>query len=142
METDPAWKDNSSGELLQYDFFAPADWTSEEACAAQAAIADSIEAAAADAGVPAHAWLDLARRLPAPLRAALVAELRAGNQLVGIGSAGWPNEGSIVVNLRERFSAARQAPPGALAWRQLDDSHYAREELSLRVDSVEHLIIT
>jgi hypothetical protein len=142
MDNDSAWKDNSSGELLQYDFFPPGDWTSEQVRAAQAAIAASIEAAAADGGMRTHAWLDLARRLPGPLRAALVAELGAGNQLVGIGSAGWPNDGSIVVNLRERFSVARQATPAGVAWRELDDPHYAREELSLRVGSVEHLIIT
>lgn len=80
--------------------------------------------------------------MPAPLRAALLAELRAGNQMAGIGSTGWPNEGGIVVNLRKRFSAACHAPPAGVAWREPNDPHYAREELSQKVGGVEFLIIS
>jgi len=91
---------------------------------------------------PAPCWLQLARRLPGPIRAALLAELRAGNQLAGIGSAGWPGEGSVVINMRDRFSAARRAPPDGVTWREGQDAHYAREELRQQVGTVEFLIIT
>ena len=142
MKKDLAWKDNSNGDLLQYDFSPPSEWTRERVAAEQAEIAKVLEGSDADSASSAPAWLRLAIRLPDALRAALVTELRAGNQLAGIGSTGWPNEGSIVVNLRERFSAVRQAPPPGVVWRELNDPHYCREELSQKVDSVEFLIIT
>lgn len=145
MADDPAWKDHSGGGILQYDFAAPGHWTGERMAQEQAAIAAAINADDVDAGPaaspPAPGWLALARRLPAPLRAALGAELRAGNQLTGIGSAGWPDAGSIVVTVRARFSVARQAPPGGVRWRAPEDPHYAREELSQRVGPVEFLIL-
>jgi hypothetical protein len=141
MDKDSAWTDNSDGDLLQYDFFAPGHWTRERVAAEQAAIAALIEAQDAGAAA-APPWLQLARRLPAAARAALAAELRAGNVLTGIGSAGWPNAGSIVVNMRDRFTAARQAPPPGLVWREPGDAHYAREELCQQVGPVSFLIIT
>jgi hypothetical protein len=140
MATDCCWKNQSHGDLLQYDFLPPGHWPSERVAAEQLAIAALLEGLDGDAQEPA--WLTLARRLPSPLRAALIAELRSGNQLAGIASQGWPNDGSIVVNMRERFAAARQAPPPGVAWRQPNDPHYAREELSQKVDAVEFLIIT
>ena len=142
MENDSAWIDNSAGNLLQYDFFAPSHWTKERVRAEQAAIADLIEGVNAEGPAAAPRWLQLARRLPGPISAALLAELRAGNQLAGIGSAGWPGAGSIVVNMRDRFSAARHAPPCGVTWRELQDAHYAREELRQQVGAVEFLIIT
>jgi len=140
MATDCCWKNNSSGNLLQYDFLPPSHWSSERVAAEQSAIAALLEGEDSDGGAPA--WLTLARRLPSALRTALIAELHAGNQLAGIASQGWPNDGSIVANMRERFSAARQKPPPGVAWRAPNDPHYAREELSQKVDAVEFLIIT
>jgi hypothetical protein len=138
--TGSAWINNSGGGNLQYDFYPPADWTGERIAEEQAAIATLLEATTGDdKGAAAPGWLRLAARLPAALRNALVAELRAGNRLAGIGSTGWPGEGSIVVNVRERFTAARQAP--GVAWRRLDDPHYAREELSEKMGPVEHLVL-
>lgn len=141
MEHDSAWIDNSDGGLLQYDFFAPRHWTAQRVGAKQAAIADLIEGVNAQDPAPAPGWLRLARRLPGPIRAALLAELRAGNQLTGIGSSGWPRDGSIVVNMRERFSAARHAPPAGVTWREVLEAHYAREELRQQLGAVEFLII-
>jgi hypothetical protein len=140
MATDCCWKNNGNGDLLQYDFLPPSAWSSERIAAEQLAIAALVEGADSDGG--AAAWLTLARRLPPPLRSALIAELRSGNQLAGIASQGWPNDGSIVVNMRERFSVARHEPPLEVSWREPNDPHYAREELSQKVDSVEFLIIT
>ena len=133
------WKDQGQGELLQYDFIAPNDWSSAQVAAEQAAIAAALAEPNGEGTAPA--WLMLARRLPASVQAALIAELRSGNQIAGIASQGWPHDGSIVVTLRERFSAARQAPPAGVTWRELNDPHYAREELSQKVDAVEFLII-
>lgn len=141
MNKDPVWRNNSNGDLLQYDFTPPAEWPPQRVAAAQAQIAERLARADGAADSAAPGWLRLAMRLPDGLRAALVAELRAGNQMTGIGSAGWPNEGSIVATLRARFSAARQAPPEGVAWRELNDPHYCREELSQKVAAVEFLII-
>lgn len=143
MTNASAWIDNSGGGGLQYDFYPPGDWTNDRIVAEQAAIAALLEAVEADdEGRAAPGWLRLAARLPMGLRAALVAELRSGNRLAGIGSADWPGEGSIVVNMRERFTAARHAPPPGVIWRELNDPQYAREELSAKAGSVEFLAIT
>lgn len=142
MEIDLAWIDNSVGELLQYDFSPPSQWTQQRIRAEQAVIVALLEESDSVAGSTLPGWLCLARRLPEALRSALVAELLAGNQLTGIGSTGWPGAGSIVVNVRERFSAARHGPPPGVVWRELNDPHFGREELSQKVDSVESLIVT
>jgi hypothetical protein len=136
---EPAWIDHSSGAILQYDYRPPAGWPAGRVAAEQLAMAAMIEAADVDA--PAPGWLRLATRLPAGLRGALTAELRAGNRLAGIGSSGWPGEGSIVVNLAERFTAARRALPPGVRWRRLDDPRYVREELTQTVDTVEFLLV-
>jgi hypothetical protein len=136
---EPAWLDNGNGDLLRYDFYPPADWSDDRIAAEQLAIADAIDDAQAGASAPG--WLRLARRLPAALRSALVAELRAGNRLAGIGSTDWPGEGSIVANLRAPLNVARRVLPAGVAWRRLDDPHHASEELSQKVGPVEFLII-
>lgn len=140
--TDQAWKDNSSGDLRQYDFSPPENWTPERVAQEQAAIQDSLTALDGADGPAEEGWLGLARDLPQALRAALMLELRAGNQLRAIGSTHWPQQNSIVVNVRDRFGAAKDQLPPEVRWRRLDDPHYCREELSQRVDAVEHLIIT
>lgn len=142
MENDLAWTDNSDGDLLQFDFAPPRHWPAERIAREQAAIAAMLQESDTVAGPAAPGWLRLARRLPEELRAALIGELIAGNRLAGIGSTGWPNDGSIVLNMRDRFTAARKAPPVGVIWRELNDPHYAREELSQKIDSVEFLIIT
>lgn len=142
MENGSAWIDNSDGDFLQYSFSPPAHWTSERVAAEQAATIEAIEGTGVDADAAAPGWLRLARRLPDGLRAALVVELRVGNRLSGIGSSGWPHDGSVVVNLCERFSASRRALPAGVVWRELNDPHYAREELSAQAGSVASLIIT
>lgn len=142
MNSDDGWKDHSNGNGLQYDFVPPRHWTAERLAAEHAAIAAALEARDASCSEQPGGWLGLAQRLPASLRAALVAELRHGNQIAGIGSTGWPRAGSVVVNVRERFTAARQTPPAGVAWRQVNDQRYCREELSQKTASVEFLVIT
>lgn len=139
MRRESAWRDHGGGAMLQYDFVPPAQWSGARVAEEQLAIADAI---AGDAEAGDEGWLQLARRLPPALRKALVAELRAGNRLAGIGAAGWPDEGSIVVNLRDRFVTARHVLPPGVRWRQLDDPRYAREEMSLTVGPTAYLIIS
>lgn len=142
MESASAWIDNCNGDLLQYDFHPPGHWTQEQLAAQQISFAGLLERGEPDANGAVPGWLGLARRLPMALRMVLAAELRAGNQLTGIGSAGWPNEGSIVVHLRDRFSTARRALPPGVTWRVLDDPHYAREEMSQKTGADEFLLIS
>lgn len=87
-------------------------------------------------------WISLARCLPLELRNALILELNAGNKMTGIGSSDWPNPGSIVVNISERFNSANHNFSPEVQWKNLNDPHYAREELSQKNQGVEHLIIT
>ena len=142
MKQEQAWRNNSSGSILQYDFAPPPHWTSDRIVAEQTKLATQIDAADGTIRRTEPGWLRLAKELPEQLRGALVEELLAGNHLSGIGRTGWPNEGSIVVKLRERFSTARHSRRPDVVWRTLDDPHYCREELSQTVDSVEFLIIT
>lgn len=141
VEQGEAWKDNSDGDILQFDFLPPLHWTLERIAAEQAHIAALLEGLDEVDGLPVLGWLRLAQRLPPALRCALVAELRAGNRLAGIGSSGWPGKGSVVVNMHERFSAAREETPPGVVWRELKDPHYWREELSQDVDGLQFLVI-
>lgn len=138
MKKDTDWKDNSNGELLHYDFSPPAHWTRERLAAEWTAIGEPDSRASPQE----PGWLHLIRRLPHALRAVLIAELHHGNQIGGVGSTGWPDDGSVVVSLRDRFSATRQATPPGVVWRELNDPHYCREELSQKIDGVEFLLIT
>jgi len=139
---EPAWKDNSGGGLLQYDFAPPAAWNAARLGQEHASVLSALEGVSrGDEAVQAPGWLILARGLPAALREVLIAELRAGNALKGIGSSGWPGEGSIVVNVRDRFSVAKNACPPQVRWRAFSDPHYWREELSQTAGAVEYLII-
>lgn len=141
MENDLAWSDHSDGDLLQYDFSPPGGWPGERVAAHQIAIAAMLDGPDPGAGASVPGWLRLAARLPAALRTALAAELRAGNQIAGIGSTGWPDNGSVVVNMRRRFTVARHAPPAGVSWRDIEDPHYACEEIRQKADSVEFLLI-
>jgi hypothetical protein len=95
-------------------------------------------------GVPTaeHGWLNLAWRLPAGLRSALIKELTAGNWIVSISDTGWPHLGSVVVTMRERFDVTRRASPQGVLWRAVNVPHYWREELSENSDGTEFLLIT
>ncbi|GAA0416481.1 hypothetical protein GCM10009094_21130 [Massilia aurea] len=87
-------------------------------------------------------WLNLAWRLPAGLRSALIKELAAGNWIVSISDTGWPHPGSVVVTMRGRFHANRRAPPQGVSWRAVNVPHYWREELSENIGDTEFLLIT
>lgn len=87
-------------------------------------------------------WLNLAWRLPAGLRSALIKELAAGNWIASISDTGWPHPGSVVVTMYERFHATRRAPPQGVSWRAVNDPHYWREELSENRGGTEFLLIT
>ena len=139
--TDQAWIDNSSGDLRQFDFWPPAQWTSQQRADEQIrmlAILDHVDAAP---DTPLPGWAALARCLPEALRTVLILELRAGNQLRAIGSSGWPAQGSIVVNVSDRFGTAKSGLPQGVSWRAPNDPHYCLEELSQTVNAVEHLIL-
>lgn len=87
-------------------------------------------------------WHNLAWRLPAGLRSALIKELEAGNWIVSISDTGWPHPGSVVVTMCERFHATRRAPPHGVSWRAVNVPHYWREELSENSGGTEFLLIT
>ena len=89
-----------------------------------------------------HGWLNLAWRLPAGLRSALIKELAAGNWIVSISDTGWPHPRSVVVTMRGRFHANRRAPPQGVSWRAVNVPHYWREELSENIGDTEFLLIT
>lgn len=130
----------AESDRLHNDCYPPVDWTDQQIAEHHAAIIALIEGSA-DGAALIPPWLGLVRQLPDGLRNALLDELRAGNGLCQVNLANWPSEGSIVVNMRNRFSAASQAPPPGVRWNDVNDIHYCMEELSQKVGLVEHLII-
>ena len=142
MNKDQAWKNNSNGELLQFAYQPPGQWSAERMAEEHAAVAALLDEPDAGAGADQPGWLRLAARLPRQLRQLVALELRHGNEIVGIGSNGWPNHDSVVVNLRARFSAAHRTPTPGVVWRDMNDPRYCREELSQQVDGTEFLAIT
>ena len=130
----------AEAERLHNDCYPPVDWTDQQIAEKHAAIIALIEGAN-DRATPISPWLGLVRQLPDGLRKALLDELKAGNGLCQVNLADWPNEGSIVVNMRNRFSVARHAPPPGVRWDDINDIHFWMEQLSQKVDFVEHLII-
>lgn len=143
MKNDHDWKDNSNGNSLQYDFLPPRNWNGDRIEVEQMRIIqalNNIENSEHPEGKPD--WISLARQLPHELRRALLLELNAGNKITGIGSSDWPNPGSIVVNVSDRFSHASHSVSPEVHWRNLNDPHYCREELRQKFHDVEYLIIT
>jgi hypothetical protein len=100
-----------------------------------------LEAADREANSDYPGWLRLARRLPEGLRAALIAELRTGNQLIGIASSGWPSKGGIVATTGERFTVTRKSPPEGVVWAGYNVMpHSWRGDLSQKVGDVVYLM--
>ncbi len=144
MKHIPGWIDNSGDGGMQFDYFPQAGWADPGVAATMqqmaGLIADAVDARLDAAGAPG--WLQLILKMPDRLRGVLVAELRAGNFLSGVGSIDWPDHGSIVVNMRDRFTVARRAPPEGVMWRASDAPHFAREEVMQRQGAIAHLLIT
>ena len=140
MTGDQGWLDHGNDDLQQFDY-APQPGSSAAAIAsAQTGFAALIEGNTGAADRPG--WLRLIDQLPAALRRALVAELRAGNRITAVGSSGWPEPGSVVVNLDQRFTVARGLASDGVLWRRLDDPHFAREEVTQADASPAHLLIS
>jgi hypothetical protein len=143
MKNYPSWKDNSDENTFQYNFFPPPNWSNDRIKEEQIIIIETLNNL--DSRVlpeEKQNWVSLASRLPQELRRALIFELNLGNKITGIGSSNWPNHGSIVVNVSERFNAGSHSILPEVNWRTLNDPHYCREELSQKFQGVEHLIIT
>lgn len=83
------------------------------------------------AAVPWRAWCAapaLAVLHPA-LQALLAAELAAGNEVVETGQ-GWPDPDSVFVRLRRAFGALPQPLPEGVSYRELNDPHWWKAELT------------
>lgn len=81
--------------------------------------------------------LETLHKLPASLQGLLDAELKAGNKVAGAG-CGWPDEGSIVVELTERFHTRyKQA---GLNYGLTNDPHYWYAEYCT-TDRPRHMLV-
>lgn len=85
--------------------------------------------------------MDALLHLPAELRAALLAELRRGNEVVRVGPLLGGEPGSVCITVRHPFHPASQTLRGPVQWRYLSDSRKWMQELSQRCGTVEHLVI-
>lgn len=79
--------------------------------------------------------------LPAELRAALLTELRHGNEVVKVGPRDWPQPGSACVTVRHPFHPTSQYLDGPVHWRYISDPRHWMQELSQRCGDVEHLVV-
>lgn len=133
------WKNKSVGDSQIFDCTPPDTWRASRLAKERSAMIALLERR-----MPTddQGWLNLAWRLPAGLRSALIKELAAGNWIVSISDTGWPQPGSVVVTMRERFHVARQAPPQGVLWRVVNVPHYWREELSENSGGTDFLLIT
>ena len=84
-------------------------------------------------------WLNLLKKLPRKLKICLLNEISFENALITICSSNWPDEGSVVALLSNKFRAKKFDKD--LHFRALNDPHYGNEEISYVEDNVTHLII-
>lgn len=143
MKNSSCWRDNSNEHALLYSFSPPSSWTEDRIEAEQSLIARYLQGPeSTTVKEESLGWLNLVKSLPPKLLDVLVLELKSGNKIDSISSSDWPNPGSIVVNLKNRFNTANHNFSPETYWRCLDDPHYCREEISQTANGIEHLIIT
>lgn len=133
------WKNKSVGDSHIFDCAPQDTWPPSRLAKERSAMIALLER---EGPTDEQGWLNLACRLPAELRSALIKELAAGNWIISISDTGWPDPGSVVVTMRERFHATRQALPQGVSWRAVDIPHYWREELIENSGGIEFLLIT
>ena len=84
-------------------------------------------------------WLNLLKKLPRKLKICLLDEISFENTLIALYSSDWPDEGSVVALLSNKFRTKEFDKD--LHFRELNDAHYCKEEISYVEDNVTHLII-
>ena len=84
-------------------------------------------------------WLNLLKKLPRKLKICLLDEISFENTLIALYSSDWPDEGSVVALLSNKFSTKEFDKD--LHFRALNDAHYCKEEISYIEDNVTQLII-
>lgn len=88
-----------------------------------------------------QAVVDILQHMPGALRAALLAELGHGNRMVSIDRPDWPASGSVFVCMLGLFHPSTRHLDPRVVWKDVNDPHFWRQELSQSCDGVEHLII-
>jgi len=83
--------------------------------------------------------LELLKKLPEKLKICLFNEISLGNSLIALHYLNWPEQGSVVALLSKNFRMKEFDKD--LHFRELNDPHYCKEELSYVEGSVTHLII-
>lgn len=84
-------------------------------------------------------WLNLLKKLPRKLKICLLDEIFFENTLIALYSSDWPDEGSVVALLSNKFRTKEFDKD--LHFRELNDAHFCKEEISYVEDNVTHLII-
>ena len=84
-------------------------------------------------------WLNLLKKLPRKLKICLLDEISFENTLIALYSSDWPDEGSVVALLSNKFRTKEFDKD--LHFRELHDAHYCKEAISYVEDNVTHLII-
>jgi hypothetical protein len=86
-------------------------------------------------------WINVLRELPKELLEALIVELKMKNFIIDIGKSNYPDEGSIVVTLKNKFCEVAKKYSPKVVYHNPNDPHYWREELSQNHEGICHLLI-
>lgn len=84
-------------------------------------------------------WMILLKKLLEKLKIHLLDEIAFENSLITLNYSDWPEKGSVVALLSNKFRTTEFDKD--LHFRELNDPHYYKEEISYIEDNVTHLII-
>ena len=84
-------------------------------------------------------WINLLEKLPTKMKSILLHEISFKNELIALYSSDWPEKGSVVALLSNNFRTKEFDKD--LHFRELNDPHYCKEEISYIENNITHLII-
>lgn len=136
------WVNNGTALVPHFNFSPPKHWSTEQILSEQRKIIAIIEEPNTKLFESnSYEWLRLIQNMPNTLKKILLSELQHKNKIVSISRNDWPNPGSIVINVSDRFQETNRTAYPYTHWRLLNDPHYYREEISESCNGIEYLLI-
>lgn len=135
MKNEKYWKNNGTKENPTYDFTYPTSWNKKEILEENKKNIEKIKN-----NEKKCEWAELINRMPKNITSILINEMETGNIIKNISKSNWPNDGSIVIVLRDKFHERNRKIKGT-QWRELNDPHYCKEEIAEVSNRIEYLLI-
>lgn len=136
------WKKEPGNSGITYRFSPPSNWSAKRIKEELLLIVNRVDKLSIDDNADLAELPCLINKIPDELRAALRSELQAGNRIASVMSIGWPQTGSVVVEVENRFSVARHSKSDKVIWSKVSAPQYWREDLSQKVGETDFLILT